>query len=52
MKKLLKKQTATDEAKIAVYAAEGKTNSASTCGSKTNSGQSCGSKTNKNNNCA
>ena len=52
MKKLLKKQTTTDEAKIAVYAAEGKSNTAATCGSKSNSGQSCGSKTNKNNNCA
>lgn len=52
MKKLLKKQIATDEVKITVYAAEGKTNSASICGSKANSGQTCGSKANRNNKCA
>lgn len=51
MKKLLKKQIVTDEVKLTVYAAEGKTNTAATCGSKSNSGQTCGQKTNKDNAC-
>ncbi len=51
MNKLLKKQIVTDEVKLTVYAAEGKSNTADSCGPKTNSGKKCGPKANRLNTC-
>ena len=49
--KRLKKCIHTSENLVKLYANEGKSNSAKTCGGKTNNGTSCNGKTNKSESC-